>query len=349
MKSRYLRAISLAALPCALIGTPALAQSNLNLYGQVDLWGGTQRAIGGMRAGVVQSGGMSTSYWGMKGSEDLGDGMKAVFALESFFQPQNGTIGRYPGDVFFSRNAYVGVESPYGRLTIGRQSSNLFLSTIMFNPFKDSFVFSPMVLHTYLGQGGQGVIGDTGWNSAVQYVSPSFYDVVGKAMYSLGNTPGQNGAKKWSAQLLMHGPLSVSAVYQYTNFSATPGDIGSALRGAPGLTSQYAAQLALSYNFGFVKAFAQYQHVGDTLAGGSYSVNTGQAGVSVPLGPGEVLASYAYSKSGGPGSGAIRRSWAIGYDYSLSKRTDIYAAYLNDQLSGQSGGDALGVGLRVAF
>ncbi len=65
----------------ATAGVGAHAQSSVQLYGQVDSWAGMQQFPGGKRAWVVGGGGMSTSYWGMKGSEDLGGGYKADLHL----------------------------------------------------------------------------------------------------------------------------------------------------------------------------------------------------------------------------------------------------------------------------
>jgi predicted porin len=80
----------------------------------------------------------------------------------------------------------------------------------------------------------------------------------------------------------------------------------------------------------------------------SWHVNTAQGGASVPFGPGTVMASYAYSRDGG-GFDQTRQTAAIGYDYPLSKRTDIYAAYLYDHITSQSSGNTYGVGLRAKF
>ncbi|MDN7846978.1 porin [Burkholderia multivorans] len=326
------------------------AQSSVTMYGQIDVFAGMQKQIGGKTAWVQSSGGMSTSYFGMRGAEDLGGGMKAIFALEAFFQPQNGQIGRFPNDVFFSRNAYVGVETPYGTFKAGRQSANLFISTIVFNPFADSFMFSPAILQTYLGRGGQGVIGDTGWNNAIQYCSPRIAGLIGNAMYAFGNSPGAAGQRKWSAQFMyFHGPFSATGVYQYANYSFAAGDIGSALAGVSGLRSQNASELAASYDFRIAKLYAQYIRTANTTSTGNYTVNMGQAGFSIPVDVGFILGSFAYSKSNGPADGVARRTWAIGYDYPLSKRTDIYAAFLSDHLSGQSTGNTVGVGIRTKF
>src|ERR1700761_8619421 len=120
----------LKATACAALlasATSAFAQSSVQLYGQVDEWVGAQKFPGGKTAVQVAGGGMSTSYWGLKGSEDLGNGYKAIFALESFFRAQNGNYGRFQGDTFFARNSYVGIQSPFGTVTTGRLTTQLFV------------------------------------------------------------------------------------------------------------------------------------------------------------------------------------------------------------------------------
>ncbi|SIO60858.1 Outer membrane protein (porin) [Burkholderia sp. GAS332] len=351
---------TLKATACAALlasASSAFAQSSVQLYGQVDEWVGAQKFPDGKSAAQVSGGGMSTSYWGLKGAEDLGNGYKAIFAIEGFFLAQNGQYGRFTGDTMFSRNAYVGVESPYGTVTAGRLTTPLFVSTILFNPFVDSYQFSPMVWHTYLGLGtfptystDMGVTGDSGWSNAVSYSSPNFNGVTAQAMYALGNTAGENGAKKWSGQVLyFHGPFAATAVYQYVNFNSVPGDLGSFdTSGVPGLKSQSVAQAGVSYDMKFVKFYGQYMYTYNQQTISSWHVNTGQGGVTVPAGPGSVMASYAYSRDGG-GLNQTRQTASIGYDYPLSKRTDVYAAYMYDKISSQSSGDTYGVGLRAKF
>ncbi len=347
-------ALTLAGLLAG--ASSAQAQSSVQLYGQVDEWVGAQKFPGSKTSVQVSGGGMSTSYWGLKGSEDLGNGYKAIFALEGFFLAQNGQYGRFTGDTMFSRNAYVGVESPYGTVTAGRLTTPLFVSTILFNPFIDSYEFSPMVWHTYLGLGtfptystDQGVTGDSGWSNAVEYASPNFNGLTATAMYALGNTT-QNGAKKWSGQVLyFHGPFAATAVYQYVNFNNSPSDLGSlAASGVPGLKSQSVAQAGVSYDLKYVKFFGQYMYTYDQQTISSWHVNTAQGGASIPVGPGTVMASYAYSRDGG-GYDQTRQTAALGYDYPLSKRTDVYAAYMYDHISNMSSGNTYGVGLRAKF
>ncbi|SIT39971.1 Outer membrane protein porin [Paraburkholderia piptadeniae] len=354
--SRALRTILKAGAVGALLAVASassFAQSSVQLYGQVDEWVGATKFPGSKTAWNVSGGGMSTSYWGIKGSEDLGNGYKAIFTLEDFFRAQNGKFGRFDGDTFFGRNAYVGVESPFGTVTAGRLTTHLFVSTILFNPFIDSYVFSPMVYHVFLGLGtfptyttDMGVVGDSGWNNAVQYSTPDFNGLSGSAMYAFGNTAGQNSSKKYSAQFLyFHGPFAATGVYQYVNFNNTPADLGSLVAG---LKSQSVAQLGLSYDLKFVKFYGQYMYTKNDQEVGSWHVNTAQGGVSVPLGTGTVMASYAYSRDAG-GLDQMHQSAAIGYDYPLSKRTDVYAAYLYDKYTSQSSGYTAGVGIRAKF
>ncbi|WP_322103736.1 porin [Paraburkholderia sp. J41] len=361
-KSRALRTTLKASAIAAVLAaasSSAFAQSSVQLYGQVDEWVGATRFPGSQTAWNVGGGGMSTSYWGLKGSEDLGGGYKAIFTLESFFRAQNGNYGRFTGDTFFARNAYVGLESPYGTLTAGRLTTQLFVSTILFNPFIDSYTFSPMVYHVYLGLStfptyttDQGVIGDSGWNNAVQYSTPNFNGLSGSAMYAFGNQAGENGQKKWSVQALyFHGPFAATAVYQYVNFNNTPGDIGSIVSGdatVVGIKSQGVAQVGLSYDLKYVKFFGQYMYTANWEDIGSFHVNTAQGGVSVPVGPGTAMASYAYSRDTG-GLNQTHQTAAIGYDYALSKRTDLYAAYMYDHYDNMSSGMTYGVGIRAKF
>jgi predicted porin len=349
--------VKATAVAAAMLGLfaagAAHAQSSVSLYGQVDEWVGAQKFPGGDRAWNVSGGGMSTSYWGMKGSEDLGGGYKAIFTLESFFRAQNGQYGRFQGDTFFARNSYVGIQGPIGTFTAGRLTTQLFVSTILFNPFVDSYVFSPMVYHVFLGLGtfptyttDMGVVGDSGWNNAVQYSSPDFSGLSGSAMYALGNSADHNGSKKYSAQFLyFHGPFAATGVFQYVNFNNSPTDLGSLVSG---LKSQSVGQVGVSYDLKFAKFYGQYMYTKNDQDVGSWHVNTAQGGVSVPLGTGTVMASYAYSRDTG-GLDQMHQSAAIGYDYPLSKRTDVYAAYMNDHISGLSSGNTFGAGIRAKF
>ncbi|CAB3803368.1 porin [Pararobbsia alpina] len=350
--------IVVSAITAFSIAEPAHAQSSLQLVGQVDDWAGVQKLPSKPMAWEDGGGGMSESYFALHGKEDLGSNWSTVFALEAFFQPQNGQSGRFTGDSFFSRDAYFGIDSPYGTLTFGRITTPLFISTILFNPFVDSYTFSPMIFQTYLGQGtypsyatDQGVIGDSGWNNAVSYATPNFAGLSGTFIYAFGGTPGEAGAHKSSAQLLFsNGPVGATVVYQYVNFNSQPLDLNdpSATSTVPGLRSQKVFQTGLTYDFQVVKLFGQYMRTANAVEGGDYDVNTVQAGVTVPISLGSLMASYVRSTDSG-GMQQHRNTWAVGYDYPLSPHTDVYAAFMHDEFNGESPGETAGVGMRAKF
>lgn len=77
--------------------------------------------------------GTATSYFGIRGSEDLGGGTKAIFDLQGGFMPSNGTSRQ--GGRLFGRQSYVGLDGAYGRLTFGRQYTMRFFATSFINPF----------------------------------------------------------------------------------------------------------------------------------------------------------------------------------------------------------------------
>ncbi|MDB5880373.1 MAG: porin, partial [Ramlibacter sp.] len=92
----------------------AAAQSTVQLMGLLDSFAGGIRMAGDpARVRVLNSGGMTTSLYGMKGSEDLGGGVKANFLLTSFLQVDTGVPGRFGGDPYFSRDASVGLSGSF--------------------------------------------------------------------------------------------------------------------------------------------------------------------------------------------------------------------------------------------
>ena len=111
------------------------APSSVQIYGLIDE--GVQyvdhAAVGNQTRSVVETGaGMLTSLLGFRGNEDLGDGLHAVWELESGFAPNNGTLQQAR---MFGRQAYVGLDGHFGRLTIGRQYTMRAFATGPINMF----------------------------------------------------------------------------------------------------------------------------------------------------------------------------------------------------------------------
>lgn len=350
-----LKNICRIATPLAFmtIGTQAHAQSSVQLYGIVDTWVGVQRYPGKSAVWQEGSGGMSTSFWGFGGKEDLGSGNKAIFAIEGFFRPDTGASGSFNGDPMFSRNAYVGLSTAAGTVTLGRQSSLLYLQACQFNPFYASFTFSPSIVQLYAGLGtypayktDQGIIGGTAWSNAVQYATPELNGLTGRAMYAFGEGGTGNGSKQYSAQVsYQNGGFAAGAVYQYANFSSAAGDLNGLISG---LHSQSAAQLAASYEWSIAKLYGEYTYTNNNVINKNFHVNMFEGGLTLAVGPGKVLAAYAYSRDSG-GLNQTRRTASLGYDYPFSKRTDLYAVVMLDRFSGMSSGETAGVGIRARF
>jgi predicted porin len=326
----------------------AMAQSSVTLYGLVDGWLGAKKALNGHTAYTAGNGGMTVPYWGIRGSEDIGGGNSVIFDLESYFNIQNGVVGRFAGDGLFSRNAWVGMKGNWGTLTMGEMGPPLWFSTIFYNPFFNSFAFSPMVIQSYVGVNHQGIFsaGGTDWANAVQYVTPTIGGANVKAAYAFGNDAGHLGQNKWSVQLNYSiGSLATSSVYQQMKYNQAAEDIGSVI---PGMRSQSAGSFNMTYGFNTLKLYAQYMHIWNAISTGDVGIDTGQLGFSWAVGPGQVLASDAYSHSTGA-SNVSRNTWAVGYDYQISKRTDVYVAVLGDRASKMSSGFTAGGGLRTTF
>jgi len=316
-----------AAAVLALLGAAAQAQSNVTLYGLMDLSVGSFKAPGGQAITKAESGSMTTSYIGFSGREDLGGGLTASFTMESFLQPDGGTAGRFNGDAMWARNAFASLSSQeLGTVKIGRNTTPLFVSTLLFNAFGDSFGFSPAIRHTFTSGT---VTGDSGWSDSVLYVAPKMGGFSGGVIAAAGEGAG---GRNWGVNAgYGAGGFAASAVYQKVAKGATVDDTET-------------TQVAASYDFGVAKLFGQYSDVENTTSKRDYKL--ANVGVAVPVGSGKLLAQYGRISAS---AGADRTTFTVGYDYLLSKRTDIYAAYMSDKLTGLSSGASYGAGIRHRF
>lgn len=268
---------------------------------------------------------MTTSFIGFRGEEDLGGGLKAQFKLEAFLRGDTGLNGRFTNDTYWARSSSVGLaHASFGAINIGRTTPPLFVSTILFNPFGDSYTWSPSVLQIYnLSAGGQ-LRGDSGWNNSVQYNSPKFGGLTVNAAISAGEAfagPTGTGKNFGINALYFGGPVSATLAYQTVENGTTGGEKQKTLMGGA------------AYDFGFAKLFAQIARIDDKDISGSEN-KFWSLGASVPAGPGSVLLAYAQNKieddEGGSGT-AKRKIGTLGYNYPLSKRTDITAAVMRDE------------------
>ena len=339
MKKPILRSLALACLSVTALG--AHAQSSVTLFGLVDMSIGSNKAPGGLRQTGVDSGKLTTSYFGMRGAEDLGGGLSAVFRLEGFLLADTGASGRFAGDTLFSRTASVGLSSKtLGTFTLGRNTTPLFISTVSFNPFGDSYGYAPSTRH-YFTSGT--VTGDSAWNNSALYSSPEFggfrFGVIGAVAAPRTNGAGSSNGVNWGANVgYAGGPLSAALVYQSAKKDET--------RPVPAAVQADTRTLQLNgaYDFTVVKAFAQYGEVRNTTTDNRYRIS--ELGARVPVGAGAVLAAWGRVA---PKTGPDRNTVSLGYDYNLSKRTDIYAVAMRDKLDNLSAGSSYSVGVRHRF
>ena len=342
-----------AALACS---SAAYAQSNVQLTGLVDMYAGSMKAPGGERSGQVGSGGMTTSWWGLKGTEDLGSGLKADFNLTAFFRGDTGTPGRFNGDPFFARDANVGLSGSFGRVGLGRDKAPNFLPTILSNPFGDSFVVSPLVLHANVPNFAAGWTNtqtttgtDTGWSNQIIYSTPSFGGLKANVHYQFGEqtAQGKRGKKNVGANVLYGaGPLSLVAFYERVQIAKPTGiDVQD---------TKTDWMVGGNYNFNVVKLYGTYgqakikaQTLPVDVKNTTYSL-----GLDVPVTTaGTIKAAAAHTKSEVGAAEGKRTTFTVGYDHFLSKRTDVYGAVMYDRIkwTESKSGTSVVAGIRHRF
>lgn len=320
--------LTAAAVLAACAG--AAAAQSYTMYGLIDLSVGSTKAPGATSSAKnIESGQMTTSFLGFRGQEDLGGGMAAVFRLETFIRNDTGASGRFGADTFWSRNSTVGLtKNGMGTLTLGRNTTPLFVQTLLNNAFGDSFGYSPAIRH-YFTSGT--TTGDTGWNDSVLYLSPRVGGF-GFGVIAALKEPSNGGNFGLNASY-GSGPLSVSAAWQDVKKDG----------GAPTADTR-TWQLAGNYDLGVAKVFAQIGNADNRTANVDYDI-TG-LGVRATLGQGALIGQYGRIS---PSTGASRTTISLGYQYFLSKRTDLYAVWMRDKISGLSAGGGYSAGIRHNF
>lgn len=314
-------------LAAVMAGFTGAVHAQTSLYGLVDAYYGQTSAK--TVTNQVSSGGMSTSYLGIKSQETIGP-FQATAVIETFLRPDTASQGRFNGDAWYARNAYVALGSKVGEVQVGRVTTPYFISTVAFNSFGDSFTFSPMVTQRFgvnnynLAAGGV----DSGWNNSV-LAKTNLGGLQVTGVYSAGIVDDATGTKQAGK--------SVGAMYFAKNvgLTATWQDVEQGA-GKPNMTSVI---LGGSYDLKVAKVYAQYDRVqhSDTVTKEDKGWSLGAA---LPLGKGNMaMVSYAKHDHTFVGNrSAETASWAVGVSHSLSKRTDLYAAirdtnYTNDGVS----------------
>jgi predicted porin len=308
----------------AAASTLASAQSNVSIYGMIDM--AVVHESGGIAgsANKVTSGTTGGSRLGFKGSEDLESGLKALFLLESGFQGDTGALGQ--GGLLFGRQAYVGLQGGFGTVLVGRQYTPHYLVQVFADPFGSGWVGDTKNL---LGTTGNSF---SRMDNTVKYLSPS----VGGFSAELAAAPGEVSGDSASGRQLggslawANGPLQLRLGYHNRNNDT------ALIHGTDNAKNTV---LAAVYDFGTFKLHALY----DWNRGLNSSVlrNTANpfgrpaiastdsrdamVGLTVPFGPHAFLASYI-RKDDRTAFNQDASQVALGYRYTLSKRTDLNVA-----------------------
>lgn len=340
-----------AALIVGFAGV-AQAETSVTLYGILDTGYGYENykydfngADKTVKASGLRDGTFNGSRWGMKGAEDLGNGLRAIFQIEARVNLGGASVA----ETGFNRQSFVGLSSDsWGTFTMGRQYSagvdtNLAVNGVNMGDMDRIF-------------GSTGLSGGTRVNNSFKYVTPSFSGFKGVLLYGTGTDADgtviersagmdairDRGARVSAGVSYANGPISAGA--SYDRQSVTDGTAGN-----PQPDAMTNWQINGSYDFEVVKLSLAYGQDRDGKigwAGGAGNFITGLAdstrafedtkfnnyhvGLSAPVGGGTLYAGWNYSTSNLDDSDKLGDSadnistYHINYLYPLSKRTSVY-------------------------
>ena len=305
------------AAALASVGTSALAQSTVTLYGRVNVTVERQK-IGNLTDNKMQN---NSSRWGLKGSEDLGGGMKAGFQFESGFSPTNGTAS----SPFWSRQSEVNLSGGFGMVRLGRMTSESYYATADYVSMHNHDTgTSSDAFYAYVDNNA----------NKVAYRTPSLGGVTIDASVTAADSPNSRRSFDFAANYDA-GPLHLGAGYTKLNNSNVNQfavralyELGALTVGGyiqrdengygPNFGNRTTFRLAGMYAMGATELHLNYGHAGD------------------------------YSKLVGD---QAANQYTLGINQNLSKRTKIYGFYTKVADKGTIYGDfsSLAVGVRHNF
>lgn len=316
--------------------------ADVQLYGLVDLglnWTQVDNGKTTTDSFGMGSGQNSGSRFGLKGTEDLGNGYKVGFNLENSFKADDGAFDK--GSRLFHRESILFVQTPYGELSAGRTggldsgvgrygqmgSGATAMSTGWDNIAKTSKVF--------LGLGDR-------MDNTLTYQSPKFAGVTVLAQASLKKSnvndkgvaieteEGSSDADRYYALGVTYGAgaLNAGLVYSQTDWNRTE------LKDQTNDDNQTVVSAFANYDFGMVKPMVavQYFDGGKDVDVANTALNKGYGfvvGGTAPLVGGTLKVQLGWNDYEDVKTGATEGNniiTGIGYEYPLSKRTFVYTA-----------------------
>lgn len=338
---------SLIALAVLAAAGASFAQSSVTLYGIADIWVGQTSGsvtVNGVKTDVptmtvMESGGVSGSRWGMKGTEDLGGGLKANFNLEQGFKLDTGAAA--DAKKMFNRQAWVGVSGGFGAVKLGRSGTAYddILGTNN-NTFDSALTARPWV--------GYAATVD----NQLYYAMPAMGGFSGAVSYALGEGKAATTANPVNVSAgsvfalnvqYAQGPFMVGFAHQkektdnklglgaLTGINDLLTQVGvpaaNRLVAPAGSTAQYNL-LTGSYDLRVVKLLASYNKATLNDTTGDVDFKEFQLGADVPLASNMTLAlGYGESKADAGGELYKAKAYSAAVAYSLSKRTTAYAGF----------------------
>lgn len=340
--------IAVAVLGACVAGSAFAA--NVDVYGRIDTGLSyvhyDETGLSDAKDTLSLDSGMSSgNRWGLKGSEDLGNGYQVGFVLESGFDSDTGAMSK---DGLFNREATLRVSGPFGSIYAGRMgrigsdagSVGFYAGSV--SPFGSGW--GKMAGHFAVTANY-----DSRYNNALAYVSPKVGPVTVYAQYTMGNATenesGDNRLFSLGAQADF-GALQVLGLVEYLNKKSVD---DTTVYDDSKYDDSYTINLGGSYDFGVAKVFlaGQYFKAAPDYAGmkGNCADEIGKGnewrysfdgfgvnvGATAPIGAGEFLVSAGYGKGDlNYNTQDAKRSAdayiiQVGYTYPFSKRTNLYA------------------------
>ena len=308
------------AVLAGMAGTAA-AQSTVTLYGRLNLSVERQTVGAASSNWTMQN---NSSRFGLRGSEDLGGGLKAGFGLEAGFNPANGGATT----PFWGRQSEVNLSGAFGTVRLGNFLSEAYFATADYVSLHNHDTGrSSDALYAYIGRN----TGKVAWRS------PSFGGSTIEAAITEGGTANRTMELAWNYSA---GPLQLGAGYE----DNSP-------------TNQRAKQFAVRglYELGALTFGGYVQRDTDGYGVGLGNRTTVRLAGMYAMGPGEFhlnvgrAGKYSNGVNGGIGDSATQ--YTLGYNYKLSKRTKVYGFVTKVADSGSSYGDfrSFALGLRHNF
>ena len=364
----------IAMAVAGLASSAAFAQSNVTVYGILDMAYIRAKADGADNRTFINSGGMSGSRLGFKGVEDLGNGLKAVFNLEwGVEMDQQLGLGQTAAaaasannsstSTTGTRHSYVGLAGNFGVVAAGRMQTAGYDFACATSPIAGGIfdAYHKVGVYSLLACSGAGRA-----SNAFAYISPSFGGLT--LAYNHGRLSEAAAPGIAAPYTGTSGATAAKFSDGYANLFAATYEMGTV--GVRGIYSKITAKdllpgnikewgLTGSYDLGVAKLYASYQSRKDDATGDKDKKWGIAAGI--PVGPTGTVA-VQYAKTNMDISDKDAKGWSIAYIHGLSKRTDVYAGYNrinNDDAAKQASitapvlaGDsasAFGFGLRHRF